>query len=756
VGPLAAGSYSFQAAYSGDGNYAGSTGACEAFTVAANPTVVSLTFDDGNLDQYTNAFPILQAHHMVGTFYIITGEANNLSGSMTLSQLQALYSAGNEIAGHTVLHPYLSQVSTDEATREICDGRNTLLNWGFPVTDFAYPHSDQNSTIEGIVKQCGYDSARSDGQIKSPDGCLSGCPLAETIPPADPYLIKSPDSIQDTWSVSDIEGLVTQAENGGGGWINLIFHHICDNACDPYSITPANFSAVLDWLQTQNISIKTVNQVMGGPVNPQVSAPQVPPAPPGTNGVVNPSLETQDPYNSGTPYCWTTNTNGTNTASFAETSSAHSGQVAEQITVSSYTNGAARLLVKQDLGQCAPSVVDGDVYVMSGWYNSTAPVRFDVFYRDTNGAWRYWTQSPQFSASSGWTQATWATPAVPANYTALSFGLQLESTGTLTVDDYSLVDSGGPPVNPTVSLTSPTSGATVGGAVTLSANATSPIGIARVDYLVNGCTVASSTTAPFTTTWNSSTVVDGPATFTARAVDISGSQATSTGATATISNGTSGVLSGLQGYWNFDEGSGTSASDSTGHCYTGTTHGSNIWTASGKIHAGLQLGGPGSSNYVSTSFPIPTSGPVTYAGWANRADTSGSYGLLGSSDGSGNGPLIQIPSGTSNIKFWRRSSGVSTTFTGVVPAPGTWFQWVLVDNPSAQTTTLYINGVSVGTNANATTDSTAGTLEVGGYAGTSSLFKGLIDEVGVWNRALSAAEVNTLYNGGAGRQYPFS
>jgi hypothetical protein len=723
---------------------------------ASAPTVVTLNFDDSTLDQYTNGFPILQAHNMHGTFFVITGEANNYSNYMTLGDLQALYNAGNEIAGHTVLHPYLSQVSADEAAREICNSRNTLLSWGFPVTDFAYPHSDTNAALETQAQNCGYDAARSDGQITSPDGCLSGCPMAETIPPADPYLIKSPDSIQDTWSVADIEGLVTQAENNGGGWVNLIFHHICDNACDPYSVTPATFDAVLTWLQNQPVSIETTNQVMGGPVNPPVGAPAVPSAAPGTNGVVNPSLETPDPYSSGTPYCWSTNTSGTNNASFSEVSNAHTGQVAEQINISSFTSGAARLIVKQDLGQCAPSVVTGDAYVMSEWYQSTAPIRFDVWYRDSVGGWHWWMESPQFGASSSWTQAVWATPAIPANAVALSFGLEILSAGTLTVDDASLVDSGSGPTSPTVSLTSPSSGATLSGTITLSANASSSIGIARVDYLVNGVAVASSTTAPYTVSWDSTTVANGQSTFAARATDISGNQTTSTSVTATVSNATGTTLTnGIQAYWKFDEGSGTTASDATGRGYTGTTHGANIWTASGKINAGLQLGGSGSGNYVSTSFPVPTSGQVTYAGWAQRADTSASYGLLGSSAGSGNGVLIQIPSGTNNIKFWRHSSGVGVTFTNVLPAPGTWFDWVLVDDTAAQTTTLYINGASVGTISDTGTYTTPGTLEVGGYAGTSSPFKGLEDEAAVWNRALTAAEVSTLYNGGAGLQYPF-
>src|SRR4029077_7868029 len=157
---------------------------------------------------------------------------------------------------------------------------------------------------------------------------------------------------------------------------------------------------------------------------------------------------------------------------------------------------------------------------------------------------------------------------------------------------YSLVDTGGGPTSPTVSLTSPTSGATLSGSTTLSANPSSPIGIARVDYLVNGIVVASSTTAPYTVSWDSTTVANGQSSFAARATDISGTQTTSSSVTATVSNTTSTTLTnGIQAYWKFDDGSGTSATDATGFGNTGTTHGSNIWTTAGKINGGLQLGG---------------------------------------------------------------------------------------------------------------------------------------------------------------------
>jgi peptidoglycan/xylan/chitin deacetylase (PgdA/CDA1 family)/archaellum component FlaF (FlaF/FlaG flagellin family) len=497
-------------------------------------TVISLTFDDSDEDQYTNALPILQQYGMHATFYVITGYVGVNAGYLTQPQLQAISNAGNEIAAHTVLHANLPQVSTDEATREICQSRDTLLGWGYPVTGFAYPYGASNAAVESIVQQCGFNYGRGDFALQSPAGC-QGCGLADTIPPADPYNIPAPQSVQDTWSLSDVESLVTQAESVGG-WMPIIFHHVCDNACDPYSITPANFSAFLAWLQTQPVSVQTVNQVMGGPVNPPVSAPQVPPAPAGTNGVTNPSLETDDPNNPGTPSCWRTSDYGTNTATFAESGTAHTGSVGETVTMSSYSSGDAKLIIKEDLGQCAPSVVAGDQYLMSAWYQSTVPTRFAVYYRDSNGGWNYWMDSPQFAASSSWTQATWATPAIPSGTTALSFGLTIAANGTLTTDDYSLVDTGGPPTNPTVSLTSPSSGATLTGPVTFSANASSPIGISRVDFLVNGVVVATATSAPYTAMWDSTTVGDGAVTVTARATDISGNQATTAGQADTVSN----------------------------------------------------------------------------------------------------------------------------------------------------------------------------------------------------------------------------
>lgn len=90
---------------------------------------------------------------------------------------------------------------------------------------------------------------------------------------------------------------------------------------------------------------------------------------------------------------------------------------------------------------------------------------------------------------------------------------------------------------PTVALTSPASGATVSGSVTLAANATDNVGVAGVQFLVDGNNAGPElTSAPYTLAWDTTTTSNGSHSIVARARDAAGNTATSTAATITISN----------------------------------------------------------------------------------------------------------------------------------------------------------------------------------------------------------------------------
>jgi len=81
---------------------------------------------------------------------------------------------------------------------------------------------------------------------------------------------------------------------------------------------------------------------------------------------------------------------------------------------------------------------------------------------------------------------------------------------------------------PSVSLTAPTSGATVNGLVAVNVSASDNIGVSRVDLVVNGSKLASDTAAPYGFSWDSSTVPDGNATLIAYAYDTAGNYSSST------------------------------------------------------------------------------------------------------------------------------------------------------------------------------------------------------------------------------------
>jgi peptidoglycan/xylan/chitin deacetylase (PgdA/CDA1 family) len=226
---------------------------------AATPTtVVTIGFDDGYADQY-QALAMLNAHTMHATFFVntgFTGDADRLSWA----QLTDLYAAGNEIAGHTLHHANVKKLKMGPATTEICDDRQNLIDHGLgtPVS-FAYPFGSHDPLAEQVVASCGYTSARGVSGVN--DRKVFG----ETIPPLEPYATRTPPNPKQGTTLATIEGYVTAAETHGGGWVQYVFHHVCDQ-CDAYSITPANLNAFLDWLAGEvtagRVTVQTTAQVM--------------------------------------------------------------------------------------------------------------------------------------------------------------------------------------------------------------------------------------------------------------------------------------------------------------------------------------------------------------------------------------------------------------------------------------------------------------------------------------------------------------
>lgn len=221
--------------------------------LAAGETVVTIQFDDGNADTYA-ALAILRARGAKATFYVNTGTIGD-AAHLSWTQLAELAAAGNEITGHGVDHLNLKKMKIDALRHQVCDDRAALVARGYPALSFAYPFGAFDDQVKNVLAECGYTSGR------GVSGVNGRSVFAETVPPADPYATRTPPNVKSGTTLATVQSYVTDAERNGGGWVQLVFHRLCDR-CDPYSMTVADFTALADWLTARGTVIKTTAEVM--------------------------------------------------------------------------------------------------------------------------------------------------------------------------------------------------------------------------------------------------------------------------------------------------------------------------------------------------------------------------------------------------------------------------------------------------------------------------------------------------------------
>ena len=129
---------------------------------------VVITFDDGYADNYSLAYPILCAHNIPVTIFVVSSylgrknewdQGGELAGRplMSWSQVQELASQGVQIGAHSCLHHRLTEISESEANEEIVGSQKHLESkLGIAINIFAYPYGEHNTTIQNIVQQAGF------------------------------------------------------------------------------------------------------------------------------------------------------------------------------------------------------------------------------------------------------------------------------------------------------------------------------------------------------------------------------------------------------------------------------------------------------------------------------------------------------------------------------------------------------------------------------------------------------------------------
>jgi hypothetical protein len=220
----------------------------------------------------------------------------------------------------------------------------------------------------------------------------------------------------------------------------------------------------------------------------------------------------------------------------------------------------------------------------------------------------------------------------------------------------------------------------------------------------------------------------------------------------------------LVAYWKLDESSGN-ASDATGNGSTLTNNGSVTYSAA-KINNGASLGGAGKYFSCSDNSYISTTGDTTWQVWWypttlnaqqaffdkwNYSAATREYEVFANYSGGTTTLYVNLSSNGST------ASTASKTTTSI--STNNWYHLVYVYTASTGTVEFFLNGSSLGTSTGNLTSiyNSTSTLGIGQYiTGGGGNISGMLDELGMWKRALSSTEVTELYNSGNGLAYPFT
>ena len=298
---------------------------------------------------------------------------------------------------------------------------------------------------------------------------------------------------------------------------------------------------------------------------------------------------------------------------------------------------------------------------------------------------------------------------------------------------------GSPPSPPTISITALASGAAVSGLTTIAVTVSD--GAVGVQFLLDDANLGEEvTTSPFAFAWDTRAASNGCHTLSARVRDASGTLVFATPVVVAVANGMS-APSGLVGAYGFNEGNGRSAADASCNGNTGAINGAS-WTSAGRFGGALVFDGSNSWVTVLDSPSLHLSTAMTLEAWVypivtatnwqalvNKEQRADLAYWLDASSPSGNTPVTGVFIG-----------GEQNLFAGSQLPVNAWTH--LAATYDGATLRLFVNGVLVANRSQGgAIVSSSGSLRIGGDNIWGDFFEGRIDEVRIYNRALSQAEI---------------
>lgn len=204
--------------------------------------LVSITFDDGVTNQYTDARPVLAANGFPATFYLISDYMGS-GPYMSVAQAKQLQAAGHEIGSHSATHANLTQLSSAQLSRELAGSKKTLEASFGTIRSLAYPYGATNDAVAAQAAAT-YQTARTTNGGLNRRGSINRSNLTMK------YVLS------DT-TAATVSSWMKEAADAGA-WTILVYHGVTEGG-DSYSVTPAQFRNHMAAVKTSRLPVRTVS-----------------------------------------------------------------------------------------------------------------------------------------------------------------------------------------------------------------------------------------------------------------------------------------------------------------------------------------------------------------------------------------------------------------------------------------------------------------------------------------------------------------
>jgi len=212
--------------------------------------VVSLTFDDGWREIYTNGIPILEKANIKSTQFISTRVVENGQNKyVSAAEILDMAKKGHEIASHSMDHRYFSEISESEILPQLIRSKNYLQYIGVSNVDtFSYPYGKKTEYSHNLIRESSLYSA------------VRGTNPGLNDRNSDPLSLNS-YVLQNSMHFSPyIKNLVDDATRNNK-WLILVFHQIARPNYQYYT-APEDLQNLVDYLILMKVPVLTVRDVV--------------------------------------------------------------------------------------------------------------------------------------------------------------------------------------------------------------------------------------------------------------------------------------------------------------------------------------------------------------------------------------------------------------------------------------------------------------------------------------------------------------